>query len=283
MKRMLYGAVLLMVMSTSCQKNDESIPSTSPIDREVTFAPTIAKITRSPQLNDDGSGTFNEGDAFTLYAHDDADGSSTLDYTLGLSTLHWKDLAFVSEGGKVNFVACYPPQTLDGDSFDFTVKQTPEADLLLATSTNVSVGDERPVALTFQHAMHRLAVNFLVKDFSIETTSIETQCTAYASCRVHLPSGSLLRGDTKDTYTMKGSNVKFLLLPQSTQDVTLKVQTGETAHEWTLAALDSRFETLEPGQELTVNFTVLDGKISFSGITVENWGNQGTIDGEIIL
>lgn len=75
----------------------------------------------------------------------------------------------------------------------------------------------------------------------------------------------------------------FLLLPQSTQDVTLEVRIGDVSNRWTLATLDPQFQTIEQGKELTVNFTIQNGEISFSGMTIEGWGDQGTIDDEIIV
>ena len=284
MKRMISNGLLLMALITiGCQKDDCPTPSTDPADREVSFAATIAMMTRNPQLNEDGSGSFNTGDTFTLYAYHDATGSSTIDYAIGLSTLYWRDLAFATEGEKINFAACYPSQILDGDSFNFKVEQNTNSDLLIAGATDVNVGEERPIALTFRHATHRLVVKFTSKDSSLVTESIETRCTAYATGQFHLTSGTFTQGDTKETYTATGSQVAFLLLPQSTQDVTLEVRIGDVSNRWTLTTLDPQFQTIEQGKELTVNFTIQNGEISFSGMTIEGWGDQGTIDDEIIV
>ena len=42
-------------------------------------------------------------------------------------------------------------------------------------------------------------------------------------------------------------------------------------------------ENLESGMQLTVNITVKNGNIQVDGTTIEGWGDQGTIDGEIIM
>ena len=283
MKHLIYSAVLLLVMTTGCEKNDGPTSSTDPIDREIVLTPIITKVVKAPQLNEDGSGTFNEGDTFTLYAYDDAKGSSAIDYTLGLTTLLWRDLDFVEEGKTVNFVACYPPQVLDGDRFDFTVGQNSASDLLLASAVQAHVGEEQPVVLTFRHAMHRLVVNFTIKDSSIGAESIKTRCTAYSSCEVRLTTGSLTRGEEKETYSMDGPEATFLLLPQATQDVVLEVEVGKISKRWVLAALDPSYENLEPGKELKVNLTITSENILFSGMTIEGWGDQGTITGDIII
>lgn len=281
MKRIIYAAMLL-AMATGCEKNNDPAAPIAPTDRMISLNPTITKIEKGPQLNGDGSGSFNEGDTFTLYACDEANESSSTDYTIGSTELYWRDLSFAKEGGSVNFAACYPPQVLNGDSFDFTVDQNPESDLLIATTTKAEVGQEQPVALNFRHAMHRLAVKFTSKDPTVEPEAIKTRCTAYTSCKVNLPTGTLTRGDTKNTFVKEGSEVTFLVLPQSTQDVTIEVQIGDNSNRWSIAALEPLFDTLEPGKELTIGFTIISGKIIFSGLTVEGWGDQGTIDGEII-
>lgn len=195
MKRFIYSIIPLICIATGCEKNDSTTTPVNPLDQEVSLIPNITKITESPQLNEDGSGTFNDGDTFTLYAYDNAKGSSSIDYTIGSTNLFWRNLDFAEEGEAINFVACYPPQVLKEASFDFTVGQNTESDLLLAAKVQANAGEEHPVVLNFRHAMHRLAINFTIKDSSIEPESIETCCTAYATCKVYLPTGSLTQGE----------------------------------------------------------------------------------------
>lgn len=75
----------------------------------------------------------------------------------------------------------------------------------------------------------------------------------------------------------------FLLLPQSTQDVILEIQVGETTKLLTLSTLDPHCQSLESGKELNLNFIITSGKILFSGMTVESWGDQGSIEDDIII
>lgn len=156
-------------------------------------------------------------------------------------------------------------------------------DLLWASAPDVEVGTEKPVALTFRHAMHRLTVNYTILDESIDATQIETYCTAHASCRVQLAEGRLIQHDTKETFMALGQKVKFLLLPQSTSEVTLEIRAGKTTKIWKLSEAGNSCPELESGKELTVELTVQEGKIVVSGLSVEGWGDQGTIEGDIIL
>lgn len=63
----------------------------------------------------------------------------------------------------------------------------------------------------------------------------------------------------------------------------LEVEVGKISKRWALAALDPSYENLEPGKELKVNLTITSENILFSGMTIEGWGDQGTITGDIII
>ena len=289
MKRMIYRAALLLAaISTGCDKNESGNPGgdsgtpTPPEERRITFTTAIA-ATRAPQLEEDGSGSFTPGDTFTLYAHDDAQGAATIDYSIGTTALYWRDLTFAAEGGKVHFEACYPKQTLSNGGFDFTTTQDAAGDLLWASAAGVSVGSEKPVSLTFRHALHRLVVKYTVEDPSIDASQIETRCTACATARVELSEGRILLNDSKQTFTATNKEVSFLLLPQSAEEVTLEIHAGSVSRTWKLTETDFSYPELEGGKQVTVNLTIADGTIRIEGISIEGWGDQGTVDDEIIL
>ena len=286
---MIYAAALLLAaICSGCDKNDSAnlneSPGTPPHpeERQITFTTTIAS-TRAPQLEEDGSGSFNTGDTFTLHARDDAQGAATLDYTVGGSALYWRDLTFAAEGGKVHFAACYPKQRLSEGGFDFTTTQDAAGDLLWASAADVHVGTEQPVALTFRHALHRLAVKYTVEDTSVDASRIETRCTAIATARVELSEGRIKPGDTEKTFTATSSEVSFLVLPQPTENVSLEIHAGGMTKTWKLSQTDFPYPELEGGKQVTVNLTVQEGKITLSGLVIEGWGNQGSIDDEIIF
>ena len=279
MKRMILSAALFLAATgTGCDKAE--VPTTSESGR-IAITTEIGAITKAPQLDEDGSGSFTPGDIFTLYAHDGVSGSQTTEYTVGGTVLYWRDLDFVSSGEKLRFAACYPKQELTDGGFDFTVTQDAGGDLLWALSSEVEAGTDRPVVLRFRHALHRLVVKFTQTDSSVDVATIETRCTGYVTGRFDLPTGDFTPEGPAGTFMGQGQEVEFLLLPQATSEVVLEVQAGDAAKSYRLSDLDPTYTKLEAGKRLTVELTIQNGKITVSGTEIEGWGDQGTIEGEI--
>lgn len=106
------------------------------------------------------------------------------------------------------------------------------------------------------------------------TRSPQLEADGSGTCSLH---------DSKETFSVTKPEGNFFLYPQPTDRVSLEVHAGEATKQWTLSELAPKQDELESGKELTVKLTVRDGKILFAGMTIEGWGNQGTVDGEIIL
>lgn len=289
MKRLICGLVLMLAsICVGCGNDDYggqgegSGAASRPEEHRITFTTAIAP-TRAPQLEADGSGSFSAGDIFTLYAHDDAQGSATIDYGIGSTTLYWSDLAFASAGSSIHFEACYPRQTLLNGGFDFTTTQDSAGDLLWASVSDVSVGSEGSVLLTFRHALHRLVVKYTIQDSFVDASQIETRCTACATARVELSEGRIMLDGGKQTYAAKNKEVSFLLLPQPVNEVTLEVCAGDASRTWNLSEMDFSYPELEGGKQVTMNLTIADGAIRIEGISIEGWGDQGAVEDEIIL
>lgn len=285
-RKMIYGAaVLAMLALGACSKSDSeqakpSTPTTptTPTDPEKTQITFTTQIVTTEGTTAEG---FTAGETLSLVAYDGENGSRSMDYTLGGSVLYWEDLTFATEGGKVHFSACYPKQTLTEGGFDFTVRQDAASDLLWATQAGVGVGTEQAVDLKFSHALHRLKVLMTVEDAAVDASQIETRCTALSTCRVDLKEMRLLQAATQDTYTAKGEQVEFLLLPQLSDGVTLEVKAGELTKSWKLSETDFPTPELEGGKQATVHLTIKEGQITLSGMTIEGWGDQGTVEDEI--
>lgn len=286
MKTRTYLAAALAVLALgACSKKDSKetpSPTPTPTPTPQPEKTLIAFTTRiAASEGDSAEEGFTAGDTFTLAACDGEKGFTSMDYTLGASALYWEDLTFATEGGKVNFAACYPKQTLTDGGFDFTVRQDAASDLLWATQAGVGVGTEQAVDLKFSHALHRLKVLMTVEDASVDASQIETRCTALSTCRVDLKEMRLLQAATQDTYTAKGEQVEFLLLPQLSDGVTLEVNAGELTKSWKLSETDFPTPELEGGKQATVHLTIKEGQITLSGMTIEGWGDQGTVEDEI--
>lgn len=286
MKRTLYLAAALAVLALgACDKkdSDQTTPSTpptpsTPTDPEKRLISFTTHIETPEGSLEEG---FSAGDTFSLVAYDSAESSSSMDYTLGATTLYWEDLAFATEGGTVHFSACYPKQTLVDGGFDFSVTQDPSSDLLWATHAGVGVGTQQAVELKFSHALHRLKVLISVEDPTVDAAQIETRCSALSTCRVDLKEMRLMQGVLQNTYTARGQSVEFMLLPQLTDIVTLEVTAGGMTQSWKLSETDFPTPELKGGKQATVHLTIRDGQITLSGTTIAGWGSQGSVEEEI--
>lgn len=284
MKRTIYAAAILTVaLGAACSKNENSATPPQTEKNPITFTTHIEALTRAPHLGEDGSGSFSPGDTFTLLAGDKNGQMLTFDYSVGATALKWSDLTFAQADGSVDFAACYPQQKLNGKQFEFTVSQDAAGDLLLAQAAGVSVGSQKPVALNFRHAMHRLVVKYTVKDPTLSASDIETLCTALNSCTVEPLAGKVEAGKSTETFQAKDLTASLLLVPQPAKGVKLEIRAGKASKSCMLNEVGSCPETLEGGKILTVNLTIEGGSISIDGTTIEGWGSQGSIDDEIIL
>lgn len=253
-------------------------------ETQINISAHIASLSKAPSLNDSGSGMFASGDVFTLQIAGSQSQSSSIDYQVGSTNLYWKDVPAATEGGVVGFYACYPKQTaLSGNTFSFDVSQAEEPDLLLAKTENVTVGTTDVVSLTFGHVMHRLVVNFKTDPSYISVGQMVLGCTAKSACTVDLVKGTVTSTDKTAKFTASGASATFLLVPQNASDVTLEVQAGNDVKTVALQDLVSNVGELESGKQLTLDLTVKEGAIQLDNVTISGWGNQGTIDGEVIM
>ena len=101
MNRMVYLATVAVALaSVGCSKHEQRPAAERPIT--ITTAIRGMEEQSAPQLEEDGSGAFADGDTFTLYVYGADGSSSAIDYTLGATTLYWRELPFAAEGTTVN-------------------------------------------------------------------------------------------------------------------------------------------------------------------------------------
>lgn len=282
MKKHFYSlALAAVVILTGCNKNE--VLNT---EGKININTGIEAITRAPQLDENGAGTFAKGDKLNLLAFNGAKQHTDFDYTIGTTELYWNDIKVASDNGKINFAACYPSQELNEGKFVFDLEKASDKDLLLAYTENIENGTEKAVMLTFKHAMHRLVINYTV-DNSYQTVTadeIVTDCTALSTCTVNLLEKTVATENSpKATFSAKEKSTAFLIAPQNAADVTLKVTAGTDTNTCTLDKLVGSNLKLESGKQLELNLLVKEGKIILEGFTIEGWENQGSIDGDIIM
>lgn len=279
-------AAAVIIAASGCQKNPASpLPAgDTKIDimTSIVRANTISAGTKAPEMNDDGSGNFSHGDMITLHVMSGSGKTTITQYGIGVTSLYWKDINLNPEDHKVNFSACYPTQELNDGKFSFNMETAPEKDILWAHKEGVSTGTDAPVELQFKHIMHRLVVNYSVES-DIDADMIRTICTAKSACEIDLTGQTAdSAGAAEADFTATGKQVSFLLVPQKVSDATLHVTAGQMAKEFKLDEY-VKFDNLESGMQLTVNLKIKDGSISLEGSTIDPWGDQGTVEGEIIM
>lgn len=279
MKTILYTTTAaLLLAAAGCSKGERQ-----QTDARIAITTTIAPMSRAPQLDEEGRGNFTPGDEVSLLITDGARQAS-FDYAIGQSTLYWKDTPFATENVKVSISACYPRQALQDGTFRFEPETAADKDLLLAQATGVDAGSERAVALTFRHALHRLVISYTTDDPELDPDAIETRCTAHSACTVSLAENSLETDATsQDTFTAQGRRAEFLLVPQASAGVTLEIDLGAEVKRLPLVSLDGIDGELEGGKQLLVSLTVKNGQIEIGDSVIEGWGDQGSVEDEIIL
>ena len=289
MKRAYYTLVMAIIFaSSSCQKNDDgALPVES--DKEIDVRTSIVKgntmsnTIRKPQLNDDGSGHFSEGDIITLHVVSKSGVATTVDYGVGVSKLYWNDVSLNPDDYSVDFSACYPEQNLIDGKFLFDLETTSKKDLLWAHRKGVPIGTETSVDMMFSHVMHHLVINFTTQS-DIDVNQIQTVCTAKSTSEIDLVAGTLDNNNSrKADFTETGKKATFTIIPQDVSDVVLHITVGQMQKVFSLDELVTKFDKLESGMQLTVNLMVKDGSIVLHGSSIVPWGDQGTVEGEIVM
>lgn len=288
MKKTYYILAATAILAAGgCHKGNDDTPAA--IDKRIEICTSIAgetnasSATRAPQLDINGSGNFASGDRITLHVVSPSGQTTSLKYGIGVSKLYWKDISLNPEDANVDFSACYPEQELIDGKFTFDIEAAEDKDLLLARSKDITVESEEAVDLLFKHVMHRLVINFSTQS-DIEIDQITTVCTAKSTCQIDLNSLSLdSSASQKADFSATGKNAEFMIVPQKTSDIDLLVTVGQMSKKFTLSDLVANHENLESGMQFTVNIKVKDGSIVLEGSSIVQWGNQGTVDGEIIL
>lgn len=267
------------LIATGCNK-EEAIPAT---DQRIDILTAIEPLTKAPQLGEDGSGEFSTGDVISLMVGNRNGGSFVSEYRIGESELYWSDFGMSFDKGQADFSACYPAQRLTDGSFEFDLETADDKDLLLALNKGIDSGSAS-VSLRFGHAMHRLTIEFSTDDAWLQPSAIETTCTAKSTCTVNLADGTVDNtASRRASFTGNGSSMTLLIVPQSTSDVVLDVNTGEYSTRVTLDELTDDFDMLESGKQSRFRLNIRNGKIEIGDATIEGWGDQGTVDGEIIM
>ena len=252
MNKTIFTAAVLLVLAGCNDDKEQTKPA--PGEGKITVTAGIEALTRAPHLNEDGSGYFQDGDKIALTV---SGGDKTVrkEYTIGGAALYWEDLGLPSGTTEASFAGCYPaPESAEGSEFTFDLSTAADKDLLLAPAMKVSKSADTKVNLAFKHAMHKLAINYASDGTYTQEQleAVKTTCTAKSSCEVNMAAATVSKtADKTAAFEAAGKAVRFLLVPQTSEEVTLKIEIGGKTVEHTLAGLnevlkDRRMQTGGP-------------------------------------
>lgn len=227
----------------------------------------------------------------SLFIADEDENRTSVNYEYGSGILTWGSLGLEGSSAKVALAACYPSQAVTrSGTFEFNPLTASEADLLLASAQTVTAGTSEAVNLVFNHALHRLDLNFTpgnsYTDEDMKSFSIRLQ--AKTTCVVDMMQGKIV-GVKEDTgeYVSKETAASFYLVPQATTGIVMNITVGENTKSLTLSELLDQLSASQSDLS-SGKFSKLTLKVSQEGITVEGgsinaWDNQVTADGEVVI
>lgn len=287
--------IIAVVMLGSCDGNNDGVNSNNDNKGQIDLRPGIEALTRSPHLETDGSGTFSDGDVFSLTVSAGSSYVEMTDYTMPSTPLSWEDLKLPDETAEVSFAGCYPKHEDMGHTFVFNVNdaQGEEKDLLLAPTVKVRVGNTAAIHLPFYHAMHRLVIKYKSTDYTDEDLqAIQTALSGTAECLVDLTTGSVSEAEsvTQESYAPQtGKEISTLVVPQEKSKVSLQIKIGNETKDYNLSKLPQAtsegqdIRRLEGGKQLVIELNINKNSISVSGVTIQGWETQGNVSGDITI
>lgn len=286
-KKVFYVTMAAIFAATSCTNE---LPNKQSSD-VINIVASISSQTRAPQLSNDGSGSFSQGDKMSLFLAEDDANIQSVDYEYGSGVLTWGSLGFEDSNVQITLAACYPQQErIQNGEFEFNTLTASDKDLLLASAQSVTVGTSEAVYLTFNHALHRLDLTFTpgnsYTDEDLKSLSIAL--SAKTTCVVDAVQGKIkeVKNET-GTSTVNGSKASFYLIPQNTSGVTLNISVGNDKKSLTLDKLLEQLGSDQPdlngGKRCTLTLKVNREGITVEGGSINSWDDQVTADGEIVI
>lgn len=222
MKKILFYALAATTLAlTSCKKNVLETPSAA--DNAIHIVASIASQARAPQLANDGSGSFSQGDKMSLFLTEDDANNQSVDYEYGSGILTWGSLGLADSNAKITLAACYPQQDrIQNGEFEFNTLTASDKDLLLAPAQSVTAGTSEAVYLNFSHALHRLDLTVTPGESytSEDLESLSISLNAKTTCVVDGLQGKIkgVKGET-GTYTAKIPKLHFIWYHRAQQEL----------------------------------------------------------------
>ena len=287
MKTIKYmGMALIMAALASCSSDDDFGTNWQNDPTAVRVSANVGGVftrsnpvatTETDQMN------FNGGDAITI----STEGQASVNYILKDGT--WgpetsgQFLKWSSES--MTFTARYPKTSgdfivpLDQDGID----KIASADYMTATTTYGKIPDDRKVNFYFNRQMARVVIT--IAGFNNEFSGDDSVSEMYVTSKERIAKdGSAVTATSEiipysqDRYGKKGSIYYALVAPNTATNyefIKLTVKKSDDIKNLTV----KNPVALEAGKSYNFNLTIGKDGVSLGTVSVEDWGNTGTISG----
>lgn len=287
MKTIKYmGMALIMAALASCSSDDDFGTNWQNDPTAVRVSATVGGVfTRSnPTATTEAEQKkFNEGDAITI----STEGQTSVNYILKDGT--WgpetsgQFLKWSSES--MTFTARYPkgsgdfivPKNQDG------IDKIASADYMTATKVYNKIPANRKVDFLFERQMARVVIT--IAGFNNEFSGDDSVSEMYVTSKERIAKdGSAVTATSEiipysqDRYGKKGSIYYALVAPNTATNyefIKLTVKKSDDIKDLTV----KNPVALEAGKSYNFNLTIGKDGVSLGTVSVEDWGNTGTISG----
>ncbi len=296
--KLFYFAAFLL-SAVSCGKEDSAGGGNSSdnngtgngngVKTEFRLEPSVLAV-RTPQLDDNGAGSFSTGDRLSLFITGNGTTTSQT-YTHG-NTHYWEDLELPAGANTLTVTGCYPQITATAfTDFTWNIQEQTEKDFLVAPAITVAKGNEDIIVLPFRHVLHKLSVVLQADGTTIQQEDIASAEIVikqiYPATSVNLIEGTVGNASgNKISLSARGDKADFLIPAQPTTGITLSVKSGTQENSFNLSdyTIDGQNITrLEDGQSLCINLLATQDGFALSGISIGAWESQGSIDDTILI
>lgn len=287
MKTIKYmGMALIMAALASCSSDDDFGTNWQNDPTAVRVSATVGGVfTRSNPVatKETDQMNFNGGDAITI----STEGQASVNYILKDGT--WgpetsgQFLKWSSE--LMTFTARYPkgsgdfivPTNQDG------IDKIASADYMTATTAYSKIPDDRKVNFDFDRQMARVVIT--IAGFNNEFSDKASVSEMYVTSKERIAKdGSAVTATSEiipysqDRYGKKGSIYYALVAPNTATNyefIKLTVKKSDDIKDLTV----KNPVALEAGKSYNFNLTIGKDGVSLGTVSVEDWGNTGTISG----
>ena len=248
-------------------------------------------VTRAPQMDQNGSGSFSNGDKNTfLFVNDSRQVIKDFEYTYGQS-YRWSDIGLPQEVKKAQLTAWYPAgSTPTPTDFSWNVQTEANPDFLMAAPVSIKARQAEPIQLNFKHMMHKLQVKLVSDDPAISQKDLSA---AKIVCRNFYPIVSLNLIEATsgavsgNLYSLSKTDSKadFILPAQAVGTIEVEVTMNDKKNVFRISEMTVGgvpVSKLESGKTLTLTVTATQTELTLSA-GISGWENQGDCSDTIII